>query len=246
MKNKTAVLQVFLCLSICAFILNLKSAFIYPEGFISAVNSIGESFLSLMAALKLSEEIEFLRSLTLPVCVLGIGIITAVAGYFILSFFTRKIEFSCCVISKKFSEVIKNGLLAYFAVFVLVCVFMYSVIGFPVAVLILVVSTIVCFLGFVPVAVYLGGVLQEVLNGNDRRIIFNYIIGSILILFCINVQVVGTTFWVFVFPVLSMGTMVTVLEKVYTKEFDFMEEPSCKRSRADREKIKSIITKDLD
>lgn len=245
MDKKNTIINILICLAICAIILSFRHLFIYPEEILAVMTAIEMDIAGVIAVLKLEQIAAFLSTLPPAVLMCGIGAGFYIIGLLLLKLFSRKMQIGSDIISLNLAKVIKTGLLVYTMFLILILVFVYSVVGIPIAFLLIV--SLLCFniVGNVSVAVFIGRSIQEIINGNDRRIGYNYIIGVIFMLFCINVYAVGGTFLLFIFPVLSLGTVACIAESRALGVYIDKKDDYDKKDKFDRKKIKDIITSGL-
>ena len=246
MDNKRRIIHIVVCLAACGLILSFRNAIIFPEGIISVSNAIFDDISGVIVAFKLMDVVRAIGKIPWSVFTLSFSVLSLIAGYGILKFNARVMKTGSAIFSAELVKVIKRGLFIYLMRAFLIFVFIYSVVGIPVAIVLIVVTKIVDIIGTIPVAVNIGASIQEVINGNDRRMEYNYVIGAIAMLMSTNVYAVGGALFLFVFPVLSFGTVCCMIEKkVFCTPVDTSEFENKKR-KFDRNKIRDIITDGLD
>ncbi|MGE4214924.1 MAG: hypothetical protein AB7E42_09125 [Anaerotignaceae bacterium] len=245
MDNKKKLIHIVVCLVVCGFILSLRHAFIFPEEIVSVSRAIFDDITGVIVAFRLMDIVRALENIPWSVITSSFCFISFGIGYLILKSKPKTMKIGSAIFSEELVKVIKRGLFIYLMRAMLIFVFIYSVVGIPVAVAIIFITKIVDIVGMVPVAVNIGSSIQETINGNDRRIEYNYIIGAIAMLISSNVYAVGCALFLFVFPVLSFGTVSCMIEKkVFCMPIDTSEFEK-KKDKFDKNKIRDIITKGL-
>lgn len=246
MDNKKRLLHIVGCLAVCGFILSLRHAFVFPKEIVSVSSAIFDDITGVIVAFRLMDVVRAVEHIPWAVFTFSFCVISFAIGYLILKAKPKAMKTGSAIFSAEIAKVIKRGLFIYFMRAVLVFVFVYSVVGIPIAVAIIILTKIVDIVGMVPVAVNIGASIQEAINGNDRRMEYNYIIGAIAMLISANVYAVGCALILFIFPVLSFGTISCMIEKrVFCMPIDTSEFEN-KKDKFDKNKIRDIITKGLD
>lgn len=246
MDNKKRLLHIVICLAACGLILSFRHAVILPENFVTVSNAVFNDIASVIVAFKIVDVISAVENIPWSLLMFSFSLVSLGIGYLVLKFNTKRMKIGSAIFSAELVKVVKWGLFIYLMRAILIFVFVYSVVGIPVAIVFIAATKIVDIVGMVPVAINIGTSIQEIINGNDRRIEYNYIIGAIAMLMSANVYAVGCALFLFVFPVLSFGTISCMIEKrvfcvpVNTSEFE------SEKKRFDRNKIRDIITKGLD
>lgn len=246
MDNKKRLIHIAFCLAVCGFILSLRHAVIFPKEIVSISSAIFEDISSVIVAFRLMDIVHAVENISWTAIIFSFCVISFLIGYLVLKAKPKAMKMGSAIFSAELSKVIKRGLFIYVMRAILIFVFVYSVVGIPVAIAIIFLTKIVDIVGMVPVAINIGANIQEIINGNDRRMEYNYIIGAIAMLISANVYAVGGALFLFIFPVLSFGTISCMIEKkvfcmpVDTSEFENKED------RFDKKKIRDIITRGLD
>ncbi|MGL4791679.1 MAG: hypothetical protein ACRCW1_09740 [Anaerotignaceae bacterium] len=245
MKNKTGFFHLIMCFIVVITILSFRQVFVYPQEIVVICHTLLNTFLNIMDALNLMVVLKFIEGVPSVILLTALGIFSVMIGFIVLKFKEEEAKYATVALKSEVSKVIRYGLIFFCAKYILFIIFLYSVVGIPIAVGIIAITTILEIIGGIPVAIAIGGCIQDLVNGNDRRVTYNYTIGALAILFCINVYAVGCTFFLFVFPVLSYGTFVLNMEnRIFKRTYKDLECFNGKYS-FDRRKIKDIITKGL-
>jgi len=247
MNNKKKLMHVLGCLVACGVILSLRQIFIYPQGISWVSKAIIDDANGFIVAFMLMDFASAVKNIPWAALKFFFSIVFFLLGYLMLNWKPSIMKMGSAIFSADLTKVIKLGLISYFMRVILIFVFIYSVVGIPIAIGIIVVTNIVDIVGVVPVAVNIGANVQEMINGNDRRMEYNYIIGAVAMLISANVYAVGCALFLFIFPVLSFGTVSCMVEKkVFCIPVDTSEFENEKKDKFDRKKIRDIITKGLD
>ena len=245
MINKKTIFQISACLIVCSFILGIRKFMDYPQEVIAAVKMIEDGVAGIITVLKLQQIVEFLSKLPVSVVFCSIGAVFFAVGMAAVKLLPKKVKMGSDIVYLNLDGVIKMGLLIYVMRLVLTLVFVFSVVGIPVAIVITAVFAVINLIGFVPVAVFIGHTIQEMANGSDRRLIYNYTLGALFMLLCINVYAVGSTFMFFIFPVLSFGAFAMIVSRKLLGAKLPPDESGEGKNKFDREKIRDIITNGL-
>ena len=246
MENKRRLLHIAGCLAVCGFILSLRHAFVFPKEVVSVSSAVFEDIAGVIVAFRLVDVVRTVEHIPWAVFTFSFCVISFAIGYLILKAKSKTMKIGSAIFSEELAKVIKRGLFIYIMRAILIFVFVYSVVGIPVAVTIIILTKIVDIVGMVPVAVNIGASIQEAVNGNDRRMEYNYIIGAIAVLISANVYAVGCALILFIFPVLSFGTISCMIEKkLFCMPIDTSDFEN-KKDKFDKNKIRDIITKGLD
>ena len=245
MNGKKMALNIGCCIAVCVIIAEIRNFFVYHSSITSAIIDMFEGIKSVAVNLRLMSFLELLKNTPKVFIAFIIGGILFLIGYGVIVFASNKVSNLTKIMKYEFCDVVKKGLVIYIARVSLVFLFAYSIIGIPVAVFILITAILVDLYGMVAVAVNMGDVVQEVFNGSDRRMSYNYIIGATVMMMCVNVHAVGITLLMFIFPVISVGAIFCDVEKKFLKKPVLGNDPKDENTKFDRRKIRDIITKEI-
>lgn len=247
MKKSTLWETIGICFIVSAGIVYLRLNADYPEMIVSIIGHVIKMAEELITALGLFEIVQFFQKIPVIAIILILSIIQILLGLIFLAVFRRPMEQGTMILAKRLTEVIKFGLTLYFCFFTTSLLFLYSIIGIPLAAAIIIVMNGIISIGNVPVAIYLGWLVGEWI-GIRKRISIFYLLGSFMMMICESVFGVGNAFLFFVFPVLALGTsFLLFLDRcINGMRFPFDSHKEGKKSSFDRNKIKQIIEKGLE
>ena len=245
MNGKKIAFNIGCCVVVCVIITEIRNFFVYHSSITNAIIDMFEGLKSVAINLNIMYFLDLLKNIPRVFAVFIIGGIAFLIGYGVIVFANKKVLSLAKIMKYEFCDVVKKGLVIYMARVFLIFLFAYSIIGIPVAVFILVTAILMDLHGMVAVAVNIGNIVQDVFNGNDRRMSYNYIIGAIVMMMCVNVHAVGITLLMFIFPVVSVGAMFCATEKRFLNKPSLGDANNDENTRFDRRKIRDIITKEV-
>ncbi len=232
--------------ALVAGILFLRLIADYPTDIIDFSTGIVIIFEKIMIALGLQNFIIIMSRIPLIALVFASGIFKIVIGLILLFIFKSTAEQGTMIIIKKPIKVIAIGNIVYILELILFFIFTLSVIGLPIAVIIGILGYITSFLGCIPLAMFFGYNICQILNVSGYTYMY-YMIGSFFMVLCQSVYAIGVAFSMYVFPVLSIGIFIILLLNRFVFKMSYKIEFNTKREKEpfDRKKIKDIITKGL-
>jgi len=245
MNGKKIAFNIGCCIAVCIIIAEIRTSFVYNSSIAKAIIDMFEGLKSVAVNLNLMRFLEVLRNTPKIFTAFIMGGIVFLIGYGVIVFANKKVSSLTKIIKHEFCDAVKKGLVIYVARVFLILIFAYSIVGIPVAAFILTTAVLMDLYGMVAVAVNMGDVVQEVFNGNDRRMSYNYIIGAIVMMMCVNVHAVGITLLMFIFPVISVGAVFCVAEKRFLNKPVLGDANNGENTKFDRRKIRDIIIKEV-
>ena len=226
-------------MAVCALAL-LKIAVLRSQLLRAMAQMVAADIWALLGALHLQEPMRKICTLPPSLTVLSFLLVFSVIAFFIFCAVPKPFEEMSQLLHTDTERVIGKGLKIYFAQWILVLVFAASIIGAPVALGLFVIFGIFDMVAAIAVALSLGEWVQQWYQGNDRRSVYNFWIGAMVMMFCANVHLVGVTFLLFVFPVLSLGACGILLENKCT----ICQAVRKKRGIVRRERLRKIILRE--
>ena len=243
MINKSFFLHVLICFLICAFIVGVRS-FVYPQTVVTVAEALRENIEGAIYILRLKQAAMLLFSLPVPILIGLVGAAFFLIGVFALKLFPKKIWLGAGIVSLNLKKIVKLGLLIYVMKFIVFMIFFYSVVGIPFIFFLEAAFLVVYIIGALFVAAFIGSLIQEMANGSDRRMIYNFTIGTVFMLLCLNVYAIGGTFLFFIFPVISYGAFAGMVSR-RALNMRVPENKNDENKKFDREKMRTIITNGL-
>ena len=226
-------------LAVCALTL-LKWVVLRSQVMLSLAGMIATDFWAVLGVLHLQKPIQWLCALPPSVTILSFLLLFSVFDFLVFRLAPKPFEEMGELFKTDAARVMRRGLLIYFARWILILVFAYSVIGVPMALGLAILFGLADVVAAIPVALYLGEQVQQWYRGNDRRSSYNFWIGAMLMMFCVSVHLVGVTFLLFVFPALSMGAFGILLENKCT----ICQTGQKKKAPFDRKRMRKIILRE--
>ncbi|MDR1531241.1 MAG: hypothetical protein LBS62_03500 [Clostridiales bacterium] len=189
-----------------------------PPGFIAAPLS-GDAVLSVLRVSEQDGRVVF--DSTIPAFVINILLSAAVAAaVFLIAPLKRGFfEQGAFAVMRETFAVFRNGLCLYLIVISLAAVFLFSVVGFPVALLLAFALAGVALLGEISLAIALGYIILK--DYTDKINTYsNLLVGVIIIEMCKNIPVIGNALSLFVIPAAALGLVCKcLLNRLYYKKF---------------------------
>lgn len=218
----------------------LKWLVLRSEVMVSLAGMLAADVWALLGVLHLQEPVRFLCGLPPALTLMAFLLFFSLLDFGVLRLAPKPLEEMSLLLETDAERVMRRGLFIYFARWILVLVFAVSVVGSPVALVLLAVFGLVDIVAATPVALYLGKQVQQWYRGNDRRLSYNFWIGAMLMMFCASVHLVGVTFMLFVFPTLSMGAWGILLEN----KCSVCQTAQKKKNTFDRNEMRKIILRE--
>ena len=232
---------------ICLLLFFAGNASVYPEFLVPAFEGIMSFTDYIIKAFNLEEVAAFLFSLPSFLLMGGYLLLRYFLGFTALLFSKGDMEQGAMILVISPMKVIKYGIMIYLSVDFILLLLLVSVIGSPLAGLIFLASRIFLLLGYVPLAVFVGYAIGDALKIRGYTLLY-YFLGAFACSVCCFVSVLGRSFFLFVFPVISYGTIYMLLLNKY--KTGNSHSVIFKTSRADkdfeRERLYSVIVKDVD
>lgn len=208
------------------------------------VHSVIDVMISIAEYLNLTQLVLFLQRIPIRLVLMALGMVEMMVGFFVLACFKRQMEQGAMLLLEEFLQVLKSGIVLYGMFIALLLISAYSVVGLPFGAALFVFTNGIAMIGKIPLAVVMGYLLLERLSVAGYTYIYFFAGGFVILLFeC--VYAIGGAFLVFVFPVLSLGIIFTlILYRCFYKISYPVKFPVRKGQEAfDRKKIRDIITK---
>lgn len=247
MNNSTKWETFLVCFVVTAGIVYLRLIANYPAEVILIIDGMLGMVEAVIVAFGLSYFIEYIQSIPPFVILLVTSGIQVLFGLLFMRIFKNFMEQGSILILKKSSDVIKSGLVIYVCCGVVIAIFMYSIVGMPVAVFVGISAHIVSSVGRIPMAIYTGYVVEGLLGVKGHTYTY-YLFGSFILMLCESVFGVGIAFLFFIIPVISLGVVFTMWINRYVLRIHYDTEFLSKtvKENFDRDKIRDIINKGFD
>jgi hypothetical protein len=171
----------------------------------------------------------------------GIGI-----GTLVTVIFKRRISEGTAGVYYNVGKVIRCGLGYLLLTTILTMMFISSVVGIILAELIVIISVIFVLLGSIPFCVAFGGYLQKLYNGNCRNTTVNFIIGFLAVCLCCNIYGFAGAAMLYFYPVMSIGSFLVLIRNYIMHIHYDADIIGFEKEHFDRNKIRDIITKDIE
>lgn len=246
MKVTNKVKCVLLCVIVCSVILWLRLMTNYPNEIILLSKGLLADFDGLINAFGFGKISAVISGLPLAVIMLGLELPAILVGLIMIRFFPGKAVQGAATLFYDISDVVKLGICAFLTLGGLIAVFMYSVVGAPIALAIFTVSRITGFIGRVPLAIFVGYAVSDFLKVERRGLYSSFILGSVLMSISCCVYAIGGAFSFFVYPVLAWGIVCQMVRnKGLFRHYSVFDEGRGK-NRFDKSRISDIITDGLE
>ena len=177
----------------------------------------------------------------MAVILAGIGI-----GALVTVVFQRGISEGAAGVYYNVGKVIRCGLGFMVLTTILVMMFISSVVGIFLAGLLVIMSAVFTLLGSIPFFVALGGYLQKLYNGNYRNTTVNFVIGFLAVCLCSSIYGFAGPTMLFFYPVMSIGSFLVLIRNFIMHIHYDADIAGFEKERFDRNKIRDIITKDIE
>lgn len=230
------------CAVLAIGILFLRLTAEYPDGLVTLAGNMTEMLWGLIDALGLASLLNKLSLIPPFVLIIIGGLIQIVLGLFVLSICKDTMEQGAMLVLKKGGELLQYGMTLYLFVCSLLFIFIYSVIGAPFGILIILLLHIASFFGGIPLAIYIGYMTEELLGIRGRTVTY-FLLGRFIMVLCESIFGVGTAFLLFVFPVCSLGSvfLLFLYRKVLRIRFPVCFPKGPGKESFDRGRIRDII-----
>lgn len=170
-------------------------------------------------------------------------LVQMIIGLLFLTIFRQSVTQGTDLMTKKPTEVIKSGIVLYCFFVSTIAVFVYSIIGIPIAAILFVLLNFFICIGGVPLAIYIGRLVEDWI-GIQAKMPVHYLLGSFIMMVCESVFGVGNAFLFFIFPVLSLGEAFLFFAECIFRRPAWKGNRITKEELAfDREKMRDIIKK---
>lgn len=215
----------------------------YPDGLVEFLKSNVYLAVKIADYFGLVNVVNILINIPSKVLLLLLGILHMVAGFCALKMKKSQMEQGVMLLLDELPQVVKSGIVLYGMLLALLVISIYSVVGIPFAAFLLSVTEIIIILGRIPLAIFFGYLLMERLSVAGYTYLY-FFIGGFFMLLCETVYGVGGAFLFFVFPVLAMGALFTLLlyRCGYRVSLPVRFPTSASSEKFDRNKIRDIIT----
>lgn len=233
-----------ICLIVCIGIISLRLTATYPPWIIKISREILFMVKEIVNFFGLSEIMDFFLKVPNIIIICFLGIVRIIFGILFLFVFKRSMEQGFIITVKNPVKIIKNGFEIYMLFIIIILIYIYSVIGIPIAAIFLCASYIINSIGSVPLAVSLGYMFGKKLKIKGGLYFF-YLFGSFIILLCSSVYGFSGAFLFFIFPVLNFGICMNMFLYRFVYKISYKIDYQSKK-HFDREKIRDIIKRDFD
>lgn len=230
-------------IGIITILLSLRLFSNYPKEISLFVESVIVVVEKIIIALGISEFIFLFQKIPFLYVIIFFDIACFLIGVIFITFFKKGIEQGAMSIVKSPFSVIKTGNILYFMIFSVVFIFIISVIGIPIALLIFLITILFLFWGNLCLSVYLGYNICQYLK-SKKNIYIYFLIGSIVKVSCKVLYAFGLAFVLYIFPVFSLGIVCVTFYNKFILKMSYKIELYGK-DKFDRNKIKDIIKKGL-
>lgn len=235
------------CLAVGFGILYLRQFVEYPKEVVLFMKSLMMMVEELISAFGLLALADFINRIPFRILIFLFSLAQILFGSILVLGLQNRVNQGVMTILKNPGKVIKWGMILFICCFLCFLIFAYSIIGAPFGLFIFACCFICSSLGGIPLAIYVGYMVQERLQVPGYTFTY-YILGSFIVMAAQSVYGIGSAFTLFILPVLSIGTFfVMVVNRHYFKllyEVEFCE--TRKKEAFDRNKIREIIKKGLE
>lgn len=234
------------CLIICVGILSLRLVAEYPAGLVYFAKSLMGMMENVIAVFGLSSAAEALKGIPLKVLFVVVGVIEVIVGFLFFLLFKRPFEQGAQILLNTPFQVIRYGLAIYLLGIGVIVVFIYSVVGVPVAAGALIIMRVLSWIGNISLAIFFGYSIKQWLNIKGNRYLY-YFLGSFIMAICATVYAFSAAFILFIFPVLSLGILFVLFLNKHIFQISMDTDFSATDKKDfDRRKMRDIITKDIE
>lgn len=239
--NKMKKLDLFLIyVAVVIGITLLRISRGYPEGLVQFLNSFVELAESIIGYFGLTKLFHILHCFSIKWILFCMGSIQIAVGFLILFLFRNTWEQGAMILLKKSGEVLKTGICLYIMLFLVIVIFIYSVVGLPIGAILLLLRYIAVVFGRIPIAIFLGYLLLQQFQIKGETYLY-YIIGSFVMLLFENVYLIGSAFLFFVFPVMALGVDMLLIMYYFVYKCSFTVEWEQQKQKFDRNKMRDVI-----
>lgn len=174
-------------------------------------------------------------------------LIELILGVIIISLLKSFICQGVAIIHKETKKVVFSGAAAYIMILTLLILFFSSIIGFPIAVIILIFTYILGLIGKVSLAVFAGNFVGNTFKRN-LHIYLCYLIGGLLIEIISFTPYIGQLVLLCTVPAISIGIFIVMfLNKfIYKIYYPIVLEHGIIEKKYIKEDIRKIIMKNID
>lgn len=242
MREKEKARIFLLCTMVTLAILFLRVVAEYPPALILSVQRLRHLAESFLKAFGLFEFVQWAAKIPFLGFVLLLAVLQLLLGLLFLRIFQQGAEQGAYIIAKKGESVTRMGILLYFMDFILILVFLYSVIGAFFGFFLFAVTIAVSFFGSISLSLFIGFQVAERLHIQGHTTLY-FLLGRFLMVLCESIFGVGSAFLFFVFPAVSLGAavMLFLYRKVWKCELPSLFQKEFQKESFDREKIRDII-----
>jgi hypothetical protein len=167
-----------------------------------------------------------------------------IVGLLLLSLSGDFIQKQCVLLYQQTKEVLYSGVMLYLMNIALILVFVVSVIGFPIALLIIFTLWGITVIGETVLAVMIGRWLEKTI-GIQWHIYLYFLVGSSVLQMIYSVPLLGELFTFIVSPLVAVGLFAQFLLEQWVFGHHFSYENHTEGGRFSKTAIYEIITKDL-
>lgn len=232
------------CLLVSYVIVSLRYFKNYPIEVVNLMNSLLGMAEAAIVAFGLSPLAQFLSKIPISYILIAISITGILLESVILLCTKKSAKQSVVILTTSFFKVLLSGLMLYFMFCTIIFTFVYSVVGIPFAIALFLVLVIFIMLGNIPLSIYIGTTIQQLLNIKPLNMYSNFLLGSFIICLSKTVYSVGGALIFFVYPVITFGIVFMYIINVKILKNGCIDNNNDKEN-FDREKIRDIISKDI-
>ncbi|MBS4959998.1 MAG: hypothetical protein KHZ62_04150 [Clostridiales bacterium] len=217
LKNHDNLVLIFL---VAIHMICLRITAEYPKEFFDFAVFLIDTLSFLFVQLGLMKLWDFFQSIPFTWIVLTVNGIHFFTGLLVLLLFRRQIKESAEIFRIQPIKVLNIGLAFWAGFILLVLTYFISIIGFPIAMFLLVLLFILHFWGSLGLSVAFGQFVGRKLKINIT-FFASYLLGSFLLILGGSILVFGGTFVLFVYPVISVGITVRFIDLYIIRKMRF-------------------------
>lgn len=137
-------------------------------------------------------------------------LLESIIGIIILSIFKNFVSQGAVIISKDTKKTLAYGATTFVMIAILLILFLSSLVGFPIGILIVILEYTVVLIGKVSLNIYIGNIAENKLK-QKWHVYLDYLVGVIIIeIFCL-IPYIGNLFALCIIPVVAIGIVIISL-----------------------------------